>query len=664
MAVKYSKEMQQQQNASGVIVVRNLFLWCMAAIYFFAFGSLYYQIPGLYGDNGILPVKLVIDPGSSNKTLEENFASRPTLVWLAPVIGLDVQHTVELVALMGVLISFLALLSRYLRNAVIFGTLWILYMSLYQVGQTFTWFQWDILLLEAGFLTVLVAPLRLLGWTIGGTTSNHTWITLWLVRWLLFRLMFAAGVVKLTSLCPTWWQLTALNYHFESQCIPTPLAWYAHHLPEWFLKLGVAGTFVIEIAVPFLFFIPIRSLRLFSFYCQLLLQVLIMLTGNYNFFNLLTVVLCVSLLDDNHLTRAPLKFRKRSKSFLESTLQALSTLVEFGTYSALAYFTVVAFSIRVNKDWSIHSQIAFTSQQFHVALEKMVQVSIYLATVSLFLCVVSTMYRAVTTVSGLFTKAASFCACILYAAVAFWIFCISMVPHTIVDANLHTNVWPVIRKWHNHADHLQLVNSYGLFRRMTGVGGRPEVIVEGSNALSGPWKEYHFLYKPGDMSAPLPLVAPHQPRLDWQMWFAALDSYQHNPWFVNFVHRLLVGQPEVLDLLDVSRNPFPGQAPTYIRAIQYLYSYTPFHNRSSSDWWTRKKFGNYLPPLTKDHPSLKEYLQKSHLIQVDQSRKHIPVINVKLQNLLQTTRTWICRVPAPVFLWTALLPVVAFAILL
>ncbi len=64
------------------------------------------------------------------------------------------------------------------------------------------------------------------------------------------------------------WGLTALNWHFESQCIPTPLSWYAHQLPEWLLKLQVAGTYYVEILVPFLFFVPVRSLRLFSFWCQ------------------------------------------------------------------------------------------------------------------------------------------------------------------------------------------------------------------------------------------------------------------------------------------------------------------------------------------------------------------------------------------------------------
>ena len=86
-------------------------------------------------------------------------------------------------------------------------------------------------------------------------------------------------------------------------------------------------------------------------------------------------------------------------------------------------------------------------------------------------------------------------------------------------------------------DQYQLTASYGLFRRMTGVGGRPEVVVEGSQDLHGPWREYHFLYKPGNVTSPPGFCLPHQPRLDWQMWFAALGSYQHNPWLISFVYK-------------------------------------------------------------------------------------------------------------------------------
>ncbi|KAL4660206.1 lipase maturation factor 2-like [Arapaima gigas] len=123
----------------------------------------------------------------------------------------------------------------------------------------------DSLLLEVGFLTVLVAPLNLLRRT---PSQHHDTITFWFICWLLFRLMFASGAVKLTSRCPAWWGLTALTYHYETQCIPSLLAWYDHQFPVWFQKLSVVATFVIEIAAPFLFFAPVKNLRRNLFTCR------------------------------------------------------------------------------------------------------------------------------------------------------------------------------------------------------------------------------------------------------------------------------------------------------------------------------------------------------------------------------------------------------------
>ncbi|KAL8577734.1 Lipase maturation factor 2 [Nucella lapillus] len=236
----------------------------MSIIYLFAFSSLYVQIPGLYGDNGLLPARLAMEKEAQSL---DDLLKEPSLLKLMPKLGLDVQTGMDLLCLAGMLISLYCMVSHRGRDFISFSLLWVLYLSLYQVGQTFLWFQWDILLLEAGFLTLLVAPFTLPFMRVRAE-QPHDHITLWLVRWLLFRLMFASGMVKLTSQCPTWWGLTALSVHFESQCIPTPLAWYWHQFPDWFLKLGVVATYVIEIPIPFLFFSPVRSLRIIAFCTQ------------------------------------------------------------------------------------------------------------------------------------------------------------------------------------------------------------------------------------------------------------------------------------------------------------------------------------------------------------------------------------------------------------
>jgi hypothetical protein len=136
-----------------------------------------------------------------------------------------------------------------------------------------------------------------------------------------------------------------------------------------------------------------------------------------------------------------------------------------------------------------------------------------------------------------------------------------------------------------------LANSYGLFAVMT--TSRIEIVVEGSNDGQN-WLPYDFKYKPGDTRRPLPWVAPHQPRLDWQMWFAALGTYQQNRWFVNFMIRLLQGAPEVTALLK--KNPFSNVPPHYIRAMAYDYHFTDFASREKTgNWWRRDLKGSYFP---------------------------------------------------------------------
>jgi hypothetical protein len=141
-------------------------------------------------------------------------------------------------------------------------------------------------------------------------------------------------------------------------------------------------------------------------------------------------------------------------------------------------------------------------------------------------------------------------------------------------------------------------NGYGLFAVMT--TSRPEILIEGSND-GQTWLPYEFKYKPGDPMHRPTFVAPHQPRLDWQMWFEALrvmrPGSEPSPWFLNFCVRLLQGQPEVLTLLKT--NPFPDAPPRYLRAMVYDYHFTDFATRRETGaWWRRQLVGPYCPVLS------------------------------------------------------------------
>ncbi|XP_046863354.1 lipase maturation factor 2-like [Xenia sp. Carnegie-2017] len=611
---------------------KEMFLLSMGSIYLFAFASLYMQIPGLFGDNGLLPVRNILRR-DNKASLMEDIRRRPTLLWFIDDLGLTAQTGMSLLCIIGVYLSVMCIVSKGWRSIFSFSFMWILYFSLYQVGQTFLWFQWDILLLEAGFLCIIVSLSKNSRNSAG---SPNDLISLWLVKWLLFRLMFASGVVKLTSGCPTWWELTALNWHYESQCIPTPLAWFAHHLPSWFQRFSVMMTFVIEIPIPFLFFSPIRSLRMFAFYLQVTFQLLIIATGNYNFFNLLTIALCLSLLHDNGLPftgilSCELKRRCRVFNVIVNTIRKLIVLVVAFVF---VYWIQHLFLVEFDSKNIIITKIGqeslfqfiliqtlgvfflgFTYSQFVVALKTIVPFSIWVGALSLGFVIFQSLLRCCQQEQVL-DKIFSLVLCCVKAGVAIWLFSISLVPYSALDEDTQHNVWPVVRKWHSQIDQFHIVNSYGLFRRMTGVGGRPEIGIEGSDSLDGPWQEYNFKYKPGDVNNLPPFLLPHQPRLDWQMWFAALGSYHHNPWFVHLAYRLLSGERAVLDLM--AKNQTLKKPPRYVRAILYKYHYTKVSCNSliefvrkarkvKSFWW-REYSGEYLPPLSKSEPSMLQFL--------------------------------------------------------
>jgi hypothetical protein len=140
----------------------------------------------------------------------------------------------------------------------------------------------------------------------------------------------------------------------------------------------------------------------------------------------------------------------------------------------------------------------------------------------------------------------------------------------------------------------RVINQYGVFAVMT--TQRDEIIIEGSDD-NQKWIAYEFKYKPGDVTRPPLFVPLHMPRLDWQMWFAALSSYENSPWVAGLMLRLLEGAPPVLSLLG--QNPFANQRPRYIRALRYRYTYVDsIAHREDGNWWKRELIGPYSPILT------------------------------------------------------------------
>ena len=261
-------------------LVAFLFLRLFGLIYLAAFVSFGVQALGLIGSRGILPLAEFTDAVAS-RVGPERFFRMPMVFWLSASDG-----AIEAVCWTGAALSLLLVLNLVPRASLFL--LYALYLSLFYAGQTFMAYQWDIFLLETGFIALLL--------------SFATAPGIWLLRWLLFRFMFMSGVVKLASGDPNWWNLSALSYHFLTQPLPTSVAWYAARMPAGVLEVATGATFFVELVLPFLFFCP-RRLRFFAAFGTLLLEGCIFITGNYNWFNLQTMVLCLPLFDDAAVER-------------------------------------------------------------------------------------------------------------------------------------------------------------------------------------------------------------------------------------------------------------------------------------------------------------------------------------------------------------------------
>ncbi|MBI3590014.1 MAG: lipase maturation factor family protein [Candidatus Melainabacteria bacterium] len=462
--------------------IRFLFLKLLGAIYLIAFASLGVQIPGLIGSNGILPASQFLEMLCAQMGYERYWFV-PTLFWLN-------SSDVFLIFLccVGMLLSVLLIFEFFQPVCLLF--LWIFYLSFVNVSGDFFSFQWDNLLLEVGFLSIFYA------------LCPSSKIVLWLLRLVLFKLMFFSGIVKLLSGDVAWKSFTALTYHYETQPLPNLFSYYFHQFPNWFHSLSCKLMFAIELIVPFFIFIK-RRYRVFGSIILIAFQLIIMVTGNYCFFNLLTILLCVLLLDDNSLLQKfteskkdPIKIDPKKQKWITVPIASLILIITTMQFS-------IVFQIQI--DWPMPLK------------------------------------------------------------------------------QLYSLVLP-----------FRSVNTYGLFAVMT--TSRSEIIIEGSNDLKN-WFAYEFKYKPGDLKKFPCFVAPHQPRLDWQMWFAALGSYRNNQWFINFCVRLLQGSKDVLKL--IAYNPFSDSPPHYLRALIYDYKFTDMDTKHrTGNLWKRELKGLYFPVVT------------------------------------------------------------------
>jgi hypothetical protein len=380
-------------------------------------------------------------------------------------------------------------------------------------------------------------------------------------RWLITRIMIGAGLIKIRG-DPCWLNLTCMNYFFETQPNPNPLSYFAHAAPEAWHKFETIGNHLVELVFPCLAFIPFRIPALINGSVQILFQVILIATGNLSFLNWLTILPSIWFLDDHTL----------SSLFSQGVLDQIKNL-----------------ELEPPKTSSTGKKI-LSWAKFGVSL------SVGGALAYLSIPIVQVSLRS----SNIFRKSSKF---LLFQL---------------------QNLLSSRQAMNTSFEPFRLVNTYGAFGHVT--KERTEIILEGTwannpNDPKAEWFEYEFRCKPGNLTQIPCLISPYHYRLDWLMWFAAFQDYQHNPWLIHLVGKMLTNDPVVDSLL--AKNPFVDtKPPKFVRGRHFKYNFAPIGSSEGQkgQWWTRTYIKEYLPALDiKTLEPIYEQFQWKLIFTVDKS---------------------------------------------
>lgn len=526
--VPYTGHADPTGGEASYVLSGWLFLRLLGCVYLCAFASAWVQVIGLIGEKGILPL------ASYMTFIERSGTWAPTLFMLG-----HSDVALHIVCGAGVVVSILLIIG--IGPLLCLAVLWGLYLSIFTAGQIFFAYQWDTLLLEVGFLSIFFASWK--WWFRWSDAEQPPRSIIWMLRWVLFRLMFFSGYVKLMSGDASWTNLSAMQYHYWTQPLPSWVSWYVHQLPTWMHEGSILIMLVIELLLPFAF-LASRTPRMIAGLAMIGLQIAFMLTGNFGFFNVLTIVLCITLFDDAAIRRLlPTALNKRFSIPAEDVHIPISKkLLRIGVLSVIipALLLLSFFQEAKRFERYVYSKDSVSTMGWNT-------------------------YNKIN--QALQTP-------------------IKKVLHSFSLRHRSSEFRTFFRK----IESFRLVNRYGLFAVMT--KKRTEIIVQASQD-GQTWKPYIFRWKPGQIRRRPRVAGPHMPRLDWQMWFAALSPHP-KPWVKRFLQQLLKEEPSVMGLIEHA----PFKKPNYIRAMAFEYVFTaPKAKSMSGAWWARSQKGLYLPPI-------------------------------------------------------------------
>jgi hypothetical protein len=479
---------------------RWLFLRALGVIFGSAFYSLLFQIRGLIGPAGILPADSYLAALAAGLPRMTRLWAAPTLLWLS-----STDAALMGVAGAGLVAAVLLTINLWPRAMVAVCT--VLFLSCVAALQTFSSYQSDGMLLQAGLAAILLAPAGLRPGL--GERTPPSWASIWLLRWEWFSIYFGSGVVKLMSADPQWRGLTAMDHYYENSPLPSWVGWYAQQLPHAVHAATAFLTLFAELVTPWVLLLPRRP-RIAIAVLLTAFQVGIIATANYAFLNYLVLVLGVFLVDDR-------------------ALAGLARLIPHAP--------------RIQADAPLEPRATRTSKP-----AGWIGAGVLLGTV--------------------YVSVASF---------------------------LGPRIPPALFAPVGYLEPFRVANSYGLFAVMT--TAEYEIEFQGTRDDST-WVAYPFRYKPQDPSVAPGLYAPYQPRFEWNLWFASLDSWSASPWVVTTEARLLRGDPQVLALF--AGNPFASAPPIAVRTVLWRYWFTDAEvRRRTGRWWDRELIGPFAGTVTR-----------------------------------------------------------------
>lgn len=466
------------------------------------------------------------------------------------------------------------------------------------------------------------------------TTDSISTAGMELIKWLFFRLMFQSGYGKILSGCPAWKNLDAMRTHFQSQPIPHIGSWYAHNGQGTLSKdIMSASTIYFETLMPLMIYLPIRYFRRMAVILQSLLMVAIMMTGNYNFFNLLTIAAGLGALDDEALQSmcpswkmsllgldvpiansdlTPLEIKQRSGASKTSPLvfgvfnSDIISILSFWCLNAFAFYKLFLVQSEagvwdVNRDYQDFFKALNTSENLNLLLIWI----LITAMIALFFS-----YKRMTGdpqadrqmqtgPSTIFTVVGA-CVFVVMYLLSLPGFGASM-GHKAESITLLQGTANGLLDIQRNIGGLKIVNSYGLFRKMTGLTGTPVLVLSGNmkpvgSSEASKWHEIEIEGKLGDLKTMPGIYIPCQRRVPWQMWFSALEENVLSPHFLNLIFK--IGEKkesygELIKVRDDKDSKKLRQLSDFeisdLKITRYLYSFenqTTFEN--TGRYWERK----------------------------------------------------------------------------